>query len=341
MSQLKKFVVSHIPHIYSEKMADKSEVIVLDVLHKNEIKSTDMIQMREMASYLGATYKHIVLTGGDHVTCEREQRAKRHVMCSNAPEGRLEQLEPCVEDWHCVMNFMMLICFQTSQRDYCSLFQLFTRLGRLPKARKPKDDMRACQDALLIVFKGHILAAACTELGIEGPNDDINGVEINQTLLKDVTLKVAKRLAVISEPFLNESVPDTGDGVHNYARVLCHFAALVYLFIDAWKEGDGERVIRLQFQLVTLQPYLVHQLMWGRFVNTHGGKGRNIPCDLQNEHVNKLYKDIVANMGANFTEVASIRAARAVLSLERLALAFDKHTGIHPEATAHSTREDE
>ena len=28
-------------------------------------------------------------------------------------------------------------------------------------------------------------------------------------------------------------------------------------------------------------------------------------------------------------------------SLERLALTFDKHTGIHPEATAHSTREDE
>ena len=200
-------------------------------------------------------------------------------------------------------------------------------------------------------------------IGIEGPNDDINGVEINQTLLKDVTLKVANRLAVISEAFLNESVPDTGDGVHNYARVLCHFAALVYLFIDAWK-GDGERVIRcwkmfmvhfhaeqktkyalealrLQFQLVTLQPYLVQQLMWGSFVNTHGGKGRNIPCDLQNEHVNKLYKDIVANMGANFTEVASTRAARAVSSLERLALAFDKHTGIHPEATAHSAREDE
>lgn len=224
--------------------------------------------------------------------------------------------------------------------------------------------MHACQDALLTVFKGHILAAACIELGIEGPNDDINGVEINQTLLKDVTLKVAKRLSVISEAFLNESVSDTGDGVHNYARVLCHFAALVYLFIDAWKEGDGERVIRcwkmfmvhfhaekktkyalealrLQFLLVTLQPYLVHQLMWGRFVNTHGGKGRNIPCDLHNEHINKLYKDIVANMGANFTEVASTRAARAVSSLERLALAFDKHTGIHPEATAHTTREDE
>ena len=64
--------------------------------------------MRGMDSYLGTTYKHIVLTGGDHVTCEREQEAKRHVMFSNTPEGRLEQLEPCVEDWHCVMNFMMV-----------------------------------------------------------------------------------------------------------------------------------------------------------------------------------------------------------------------------------------
>ena len=30
----------------------------------------------------------------------------------------------------------------------------------------------------------------------------------------------------------------------SYARVLCHFAALVHLFTDACKEGDGECVIR-------------------------------------------------------------------------------------------------
>ena len=109
LRQLKKFVVPHIPHTYSDKMADKSDVLVLDVLQKNETKSSDMVHiMREMASYLGASYSHVALTGGDHVTCEREQGAKRHVMCSNTREGRLEQLEPCVEDWHCVMNFMMV-----------------------------------------------------------------------------------------------------------------------------------------------------------------------------------------------------------------------------------------
>ena len=106
---LKKFVVKHIPHTYSNKMAEKSEVVVLDVLHKNETKSSDMVQiMREMASYLGESYEHTALSGGDHVTCEREQGAKRHVMCSNTRVGRLEQIEPCVEDWHCVMNFMIV-----------------------------------------------------------------------------------------------------------------------------------------------------------------------------------------------------------------------------------------
>ena len=45
-------------------------------------------------------------------------------------------------------------------------------------------------------------------------------------------------------------------------------------------------------------------------------------------------------MGGNFTEFASTRAARAVSSLERLALGFEKQTGIHREATAHSRRSD-
>ena len=81
LHQLKRFVASHIPHTYSDKMAVKSEVIVLDVLHKNETKSSDMVHI--MASYLGASYSHVALTGGDHVTCERKQGAKCHVMCSN------------------------------------------------------------------------------------------------------------------------------------------------------------------------------------------------------------------------------------------------------------------
>ena len=106
---LKRFVTKHITHAYSNEMAAKSEVVVLDVLHNNEIEAKDMIEiMRTMVSYLGEKYTHRVISGGDHVTCEREQGAKRHVQCSNSPAGRLEQMEPVTEDWHCIMNFMIV-----------------------------------------------------------------------------------------------------------------------------------------------------------------------------------------------------------------------------------------
>ncbi len=99
--------------------------------------------------------------------------------------------------------------------------------------------------------------------------------------------------------------------------------------------------LMLQFQLASLPPDLVHQLTWGRFVNTHGGPGHNIPCDLHNEHINRLFKEMVSNMGANFTTETSTRAARAVTTLEKLSKQFDHESGIHPELSAHSRKSDE
>ena len=125
-----------------------------------------------------------------------------------------------------------------SPQDHGSLNQLCTRLGRLPKANKPKDYMHACQDALLTVFKGHIVAAACRELNIGGPEGDVKDIDISKSLLEDLTVnsKVAGRFTVIPEAFSRHW--------YSYAPVLCHFEAIVYLFTDACKEGDGEHVIR-------------------------------------------------------------------------------------------------
>ena len=129
-------------------------------------------------------------------------------------------------------------------------------------------------------------------------------------------------------------------------------------FTDAWSEGDGPRILRcwkvmmlhfyanrntkyalealrLQFDLASLPPSLVHQLTWGRTVNTHGGSGRNLPCDLHNEHVNRHFKEIIGDMGANFTKESITRAARSVSTLVSIEELFDKATGIHPESTAH------
>ena len=75
--------------------------------------------------------------------------------------------------------------------------------------------------------------------------------------------------------------------------------------------------------------------------HTHGGLGRNIPCDLHNEHVNKLLKDIIINMGPNLTDKALHRSAKSVSILGTIAAQFDLQSGVPVGTSAHSTSSDE
>ena len=89
-----------------------------------------------------------------------------------------------------------------------------------------------------------------------------------------------------------------------------------------------------------LPPHLVQQLTWGWFINTQGGTGNNIPCDLHNEHVNKIFNDTIIHMGVNFSEEATTRVARSVTFVSEIAHRFEQQTNIHPECSVHCKKED-
>ena len=78
-------MTAHIPHIHSAEMAQCSDIVVLDVLHKCETIRGDMIDIiSEMMEYLGdCDMKRLSM--GDLVTKERQDSAKRHVICGNTP----------------------------------------------------------------------------------------------------------------------------------------------------------------------------------------------------------------------------------------------------------------
>ena len=100
---LTNVVPKHILHQYSNKMAEKSEVVVLDVLMKNETKHEDMLDiMRAMQDYLGESYpqERRVASGGDHLTCERQRAAKKHHMDENTKKDRLEPVIESVAYLH-------------------------------------------------------------------------------------------------------------------------------------------------------------------------------------------------------------------------------------------------
>ena len=90
-------------------MAKKSDVIVLDVLMKNEAKNADMLDiMQAVQEYLGEDFPpdQRVLSGGDQLTCERQVGSKRNMMDGDTSRDRLDGFEIQTEDWHALMSFL-------------------------------------------------------------------------------------------------------------------------------------------------------------------------------------------------------------------------------------------
>lgn len=144
---------------------------------------------------------------------------------------------------------------------------------------------------------------------------------------------------------------------HSEARL--SFGFLLMNMLDAVKEGDGERLIRLykdalliykayghtqyaysafllSVQLnATLSPRLAHDVTWNRFWNSTGGKGKNIPLDLHLEHLNNFLKSYLKNKGSNLTEGTATRVSRSLGVLKTMMnradsqLQLSGHSGVH------------
>ena len=64
------------------------------------------------------------------------------------------------------MTWKLIIA--SSSGDHGTRGHFFSKLGRLPKAKAPKEDFHACFDALMMVFKGHVVVSACMILKSDG-----------------------------------------------------------------------------------------------------------------------------------------------------------------------------
>ena len=228
--------------------------------------------------------------------------------------------------------------------------------------------MNASIDALFTVLKGYFLAFACEELKIDNIDSDLEHSILTSTstlekqrFIACLSMKLVKNCTIIGKSLLGENVEESGDQKYNYTRSLCHYRSLALEFYDAWHEGDGNRIVqcwrmfllhffesgrtkysteafRLQLQISHL-PSSTQQIVWDRFVNTHGGLGRNLPCDLHNEHINKELKAIIKHMGANFTQNALTSIARSITFMSSTSAQFDKQCGII-DSSAHAIRDD-
>ena len=77
-----------------------------------------------------------------------------------------------------------------------------------------------------------------------------------------------------------------------------------------------------------LPPQLAKRLLYSRFINTKGQRGKNIPADLYNEHLNKACNTALGHLGQN-TSINHIQVvSRSLGTLLPILENFDRENAI-------------
>ncbi len=155
------------------------------------------------------------------------------------------------------------------------------------------------------------------------------------------------------------------DCVYNYACSMLSLGLVFQEFEDAIREGDGDREERIwkllllifkakvrrkgsrtkyafeAFRYIALlksllTPRMAHKLKWGRFVNTSGGHGKNIACDMRVEHEVRKTKEPLSGIGGKMDEKNSQKVVKAQQKLDAVVLNFDQECGVNPQCKTHT-----
>ena len=85
-----------------------------------------------------------------------------------------------------------------------------------------------------------------------------------------------------------------------------------------------------------LSPRQSQQLIWDRFINTQGIRGRNISCDLYMEHLNRVVKEAVKSKGSNKTAAVFKRVVQAIGTIEPVISNFDSDNSVSAPVGSHT-----
>ena len=147
------------------------------------------------------------------------------------------------------------------------------------------------------------------------------------------------------------------DFILGYLRALFTLNLVLHNILNAIKEGDGERLLNAyhfalvyfratghhkyayalvqMFCSIKLRPQSAFRLIWGRFINTSGIRGRNISQDLHLEHLNCFLKDLLKNLGTNQDQENAKRIAHSVKNLRTIVQNFETANHITKKYNSH------
>ena len=139
-----------------------------------------------------------------------------------------------------------------SDYDGGTLFQLRNLINRRNVVKTPMSSVSACEDFLLHVVETHIVSACMAAFGMSTVDDiptTFQAVSAESTLQRRRTLLEAIDKVITSH--VNFSIGSSSevetpqkDHVLEYGQEILTLGLLYMEFIDAVREGDGERIVR-------------------------------------------------------------------------------------------------
>ncbi|KAI8515750.1 Protein unc-80 [Branchiostoma belcheri] len=182
----KDCVQQHIPHMYSEQAKQKSHIVPLGILEKNESKLEDMIAiMEEYQKYVPEGQK--IPLEGDGLSNMRGVEAQDARRDGASAADRLEGLELVTAEWHAHVAALQDIFDEfydpRSAREKGTLFQLRNRFDRRSVTKSTKDSFNPNREFIHFVSSGMLIMAVMETLGLTNvkgrPSDAPRGIEAN------------------------------------------------------------------------------------------------------------------------------------------------------------------
>ena len=155
---------------------------------------------------------------------------------------------------------------------------------------------------------------------------------------------------------------DKEDHKNNYHTTRLGYGLLITLLDDAVKEGDAGRLLdflkiallllhchhRVKYAYVVLlflakiyailPKGIALEVLLNRFFNSLGKAGGNIPLDLRMEHLNKLLKLALKQLGANCSEKGAQHIAKSLQAVEDLLVNVDRDCNLKSKSGYNSSK---
>jgi hypothetical protein len=153
------------------------------------------------------------------------------------------------------------------------------------------------------------------------------------------------------------------DSIYNYATNFLKFWLLRKISVVATRSGDGMRILRhwkyamllyhqahkikyrleafllIAGTLALFSPRQSHQVIWNRFINLSGGRGRNLDGDYVMELLNKYAKSRVKLIGPNHSPQTVLRIGKTMMFCHNISRNLEQEVGAAAVSRDHTAQD--